>query len=147
MKDGDRSPLKRLVAWKERVRAAWPGVRFESVAVEPDPATLPPASPFDVAVRVNLGPLDASEVSVEIFEGPPTSDDTLESGTITKLEPAGREGETGLFRVTHRKPAGEGLAYTIRVRPSHPDLAHPNDMGLMLWWGKSREARRYAASG
>jgi starch phosphorylase len=147
MKDGDRSPLKRLVAWKERVRAAWPGVRFESVAVEPDPATLPPASPFDVAVQVNLGPLDASEVSVEIFEGPPTSDDTLESGTITELEPAGRVGETGLFRVTHRKPAGEGLGYTVRVRPSHPDLAHPNDMGLMLWWGKSREARRYAASG
>ena len=49
MMEGDREPLKRLVAWKERVRSAWPGVRFEGVKVEPDPATLPPAAAFDVA--------------------------------------------------------------------------------------------------
>ena len=37
MKGVDREPLKRLVAWKERVRNAWPGIRFESVTIEPDP--------------------------------------------------------------------------------------------------------------
>ena len=46
--------------------------------------------------------------------------------------------------MSHRKPAGEGLGYTLRARPFHPDLAHPNETGLVLWWGKSREARRYA---
>ena len=144
MKDGGREPLKRLVAWKERVRGAWPGVRFESVEIVPDPATLPPAAPFDVLARVHLGPLDASEVSVELFEGPIELDGHLESGTATRLEPAAREGETGVFRLTHRKPQDENLGYTVRVRPVHRDLAHPNDMGLIVWWGeKSREARRY----
>ncbi len=143
MKDGDREPLKRLVAWKERIRTAWPGVRFESVEVLPDPATLPPAAPFDVVARVELGPLDATEVSVELFEGPLEPDDTLESGTAVRLEAIAREGQTGVFRLTHRRPAAETLGYTVRVRPTHRDLAHPNDLGLVLWWGKSREARRY----
>jgi starch phosphorylase len=144
MKDGGREPLKRLVAWKERVRAAWPGVGFESVDVAPDPATLPPAAAFDVQARVRLGPLDASEVSVELFEGPLEDDGLLESGTATRLESVGREGEIGIFRLTHRKPQTENLGYTVRVRPTHRDLAHPNDMGLVVWWGKSREAKRYS---
>ena len=144
MKDGGREPLKRLVAWKERMRGAWPDVAFESVEVTPDPATLPPAAPFDVQARVQLGPLDASEVSVELFEGPIEEDGLLESGTVTRLEPAAREGETGIFRLTHRKPQDENLGYTVRVRPAHRDLAHLNDTGLILWWGeRSREARRY----
>ena len=148
MKGVDREPLKRLVAWKARVRAAWPGVRFEEVVIEPDPATLPPAADFEVEARVRLGPLEAADVSVELFEGPVEADGTLESGAAMKLEPAGREGDVGIFRHTHRKPSGEVLGYTLRVRPFHPGLAHPNEAGLMLWWGtRSREARRYATSG
>ena len=119
MKDGDRTPLKRLVAWKEKVRGAWPGVRFEDVRVEPDPVSLPSASAFDVVARVHLGALDSSEVAVELFEGPLEPDGTLESGAAVRLEPAGREGEVGIFRMSHRKPAGEGIGYTVRVRPAH----------------------------
>ncbi len=146
LKKGDREPLKRLVAWKERVRGAWPGVRFESVEFLPDPSTLPPAAPFDVAARVSLGSLDASEVSVELFEGPLGVDGRLEAGTATRLEAVGREGECGIFRLTHRKPKAENLGYTVRVRPTHRDLAHPNDTGLVLWSGEqSRQARRYSA--
>jgi len=49
-----------------------------------------------------------------------------------------------VFRLTHRKPQAENLGYTVRVRPAHRDLAHPNDTGLVVWWGeRSREARRY----
>ena len=58
MKGVDREPLKRLVAWKERVRNAWPGIRFEAVTIEPDPATLPPAAAFEVEARVALGPIE-----------------------------------------------------------------------------------------
>ena len=147
MKGVDREPLKRLVAWKERVRAAWPGIRFESVTIEPDPATLPPAAAFEVEARVTLGPLDAGDLSVELFEGPVDSDGTLESGTPVRLDAVNRDGEVGVFRTTHRKPSGEGLGYTLRVRPFHAGLAHPNETGVMLWWGsKSREAKRYTAS-
>jgi starch phosphorylase len=144
LKGEGREPLRRLVAWKERVRAAWPQVQFESVSIEPDPATLPTAAAFEIEARVRLGPLDAADVSVELFEGPIEADGTLESGTAVRLEPAGREGQTGVFRLTHRKPSGEGLGYTLRLRPFHASLAHPNETGMMSWWsGTSREAKRY----
>jgi starch phosphorylase len=146
MKGVDREPLKRLVAWKERVRAAWHDVRFESVAIDADPASLPPAAAFEVEARVHLGPLEPADVSVELFEGPVEPDGTLESGSAMRLDPAGREGEVGVFRQIHRKPSGEGLGYTLRIRPFHPGLANPNETGMMLWWGgRSREARKYHA--
>jgi len=80
---------------------------------------------------------------VELFEGPIEPDGSLESGTAIRLEAAGREGEVGIFHLTHRKPAGEGVGYTLRARPFHADLAHPNETGLVLWRGTSRESRRY----
>jgi starch phosphorylase len=145
--EGNHEPLKRLVAWKQKVRAAWPNLRFESVEIKPDPTGIPSSSPFEVIARLYLDGLDASDVSVELFEGPFELDGTLESGAAIKLESVGREGETGIFRIIHRKPAGsEQLGYTVRVRPTHPDLAHPNEMGLMTWWGNVREARRYTSS-
>jgi glycogen phosphorylase len=143
MKGVDREPLKRLVAWKGRVRAAWPDVRFEGVAIDADPATLPPAAPFEVEARVHLGPLEAADLSVELFEGPIEADGTLESGTAVRLEAAAREGDVGVFRATHRKPSGGNLGYTLRVRPHHAALAHVNETGMMLWWGRIREARGY----
>ncbi len=146
LKGVDREPLKRLVAWKEGVRAAWPQARFEALTFEPEPSTLPPAAAFEVTARVHLGPLDGADVSVELFEGAVEADGTLESGTPIRLEPIGREGETGVFRVSHRKPSGD-LGYTLRMRPWNAHLAHPNETGLMLWWGsKSREAVRYSPS-
>ncbi len=145
LKDGERARLKSLVAWKHRLAEAWPSVRFESVEIQPDPITLPLGAPIDVSARVHLGALDSSEVAVELFEGSLEPDGTLESGAAVRLEPAGREGEVGIFRISHRKPAGEGIGYTLRVRPFHVDLAHPNETGLVLWWGpRSREARRYS---
>jgi glycogen phosphorylase len=145
--DANREPLKRLVAWKEKVRRSWPNLRFESVEIKPDPTGIPSSSPFEILARLFLDGLEASDVSVELFEGPPEPDGRLESGAPIKLELAGRDGETSTFRVIHRKPAGsEQLGYTVRVRPTHPDLAHPNEMGLMTWWGDTREARRYTAS-
>ena len=90
MKDGGPRAAEAPRAWKERVRARLAGRPIRERRGGPDPATLPPASPFDVRRRgVNLGPLDASEVSVEIFEGPLAADGTLESGTVTRAR-AGR---------------------------------------------------------
>ncbi len=109
-----------------------------------DPATLLLGAPIDISVRLHLGALDPSEVAVELFEGSIEPDGSLESGNGVRLEAAGREGEVGIFRMSHRKPAGEGIGYTVRARPFHMDLAHPNETGLVLWRGKSREARPYA---
>ena len=40
-------------------------------------------------------------------------------------------------------PAGAQV-WVLKVSEKEMQLAHPNDMGLIVWWGeKSREARRY----
>ena len=58
--------------------------------------------------------------------------------------PSRAKGEIGVFRLRHRKPKAETLGYTVRVRPTHRDLAHPNETGPRPAGGaKSREARRY----
>jgi starch phosphorylase len=144
LRDGDRSPLKRLAAWEQKIAAAWPAIRFQSVEILPEAAPLPPGAPFEIWARVVLGPLDSSEVAVELYEGPVEEDGTLESGTAYRLEPSGREGESAVFRGTHRKPGSKNLGYALRVRPFYPELPEAGETGLALWWGtRSREATRY----
>ncbi|HEY3203305.1 MAG TPA: alpha-glucan family phosphorylase [Thermoanaerobaculia bacterium] len=145
LKDDDRMPLKRLVAWKQRLASAWPDVRFDGVTILPDPAAIPPGAAFEVTARACLSTLDPSEVSVELFEGPLEEDGSLESGVAVRLEPVGRDGESTMFRGSHRKPAGENMGFAIRLRPFHPDLAHANETGRMRWSSdRSRAGTRYA---
>ena len=113
LKDADREPLKRLVAWKERVRAAWPGVRFESVR---DSSRIPRRSRPRRRSTCWRG-------STSVRSSRPKSPSSSSRGRSRRTarssperrcgsRPAAREGETGVFRLTHRKPAGARTSAT-----------------------------------
>ena len=145
LKDNDREPLKRLVAWKERVRAAWPGIGFDGVEIDPDPASLPPAAAVRRHRARAVERARRGGRRRRALRGPGRSRTERSSpGTPLRFEAAGRDGDIGTFKLSHRKPSGAGLGYTLRVRPWHNGLAHANETGMMVWWGPvSREAKRY----
>lgn len=141
---GGRERLKRLVEWKRKVLEAWPGVRLGAVEAKPDPSLLLPGEPWLVEAALDLGSLAPEDVRVELFEGPLEADGTLESGYVVTLELASRGGSAALFRGAHSRPAHQGIGWAVRARPFHPDLAQPNQMGLMVWSGsRPREGVPY----
>jgi len=170
---------KALAAWKARVRAGWPEVCVESVDGLGDDYEL--GTRRAVEVEVCLGPLEPSDVTVELLHGPVgPNDDLLPAGSVamvpvTASVPAGNPLPAGEHPADGGPPgpvpAGGGHAgeqsrppsastspspraasgprvryhaafdcvrpgrygFAVRVLPTHPDLAHPMELGLVAW--------------
>jgi starch phosphorylase len=144
LKAGDRERLKRLVEWKRRLLSVWPSARLLAVEAQPDPSALSTGERYEVEATLELAGLAPEEVCVELFEGPLEADGTLESGYAVPLRLASRNGSSALFRGAHSRPAHDSIGWAVRARPCHPDLAQPNETGLMLWSGsRAREGVPY----
>ncbi|MFC9336699.1 alpha-glucan family phosphorylase [Streptomyces sp. NPDC057020] len=131
----DRS--RDLAVWKARVREAWPKVTVDHVEVgdglADDLADAELGATPVVRVRVALGSLTPDDVEVQAVTGRVDAADTLADTRAVPLKPAGGPDLEG------RQPYAGTLALdrtgsfgcTVRVRPSHPLLAHPAELGLV----------------
>jgi starch phosphorylase len=133
--DGARG-ARELAAWKARVGAAFPKVEFVGVKLSvPEPARLAPGTPFGVEVEIRLGALEASDVAVDWFEGVPDADNVVDAGYSNPLTLVERVDGRAIYGGTVIRPDDDSRGYSVRLRPCHPELTHPNEMGLVLWAG------------
>ena len=131
--DGDAN-AKEIAAWKERVRTAWDEVGFVSVTTVPEePARVAPGESFTVEVQIRLGALEPVDLAVDWFEGEPDHDGVVDAGFSTPLAPQGRLDGTATWTGTVARPSEDSRGYSVRVRPSHSLLLHPNETNLVLW--------------
>ncbi|HEY3349365.1 MAG TPA: alpha-glucan family phosphorylase [Thermoanaerobaculia bacterium] len=125
---------KELAAWKEKVRSAWDEVGFVSVTTAPEePARVEPGESFTVEVQIRLGGLEPADLVVDWFEGEPDHDGVVDAGFSTPLVFQGRLDGTATWTGSVGRPAEDNRGYSVRVRPSHPLLVHPNETNLVLW--------------
>jgi starch phosphorylase len=130
----DSARARALAAWNARIHAGWPQVRVESVDKAPD-KELPVGSRIPVSARIRLGPIDPSEVAVELYLGHLDSHGEIAKGVALPMEPAGQTPE-GLyvFEASSVACLESGLhGYTVRVLPYHPDEAKSFLPGLIAW--------------
>ena len=107
---------------------------FVSVTTTPDePARVPAGDSFGVEVQIRLGALEPSDLVVDWFEGEPDHDGVVDAGFSTPLASQGRLDGTATWTGTVIRPVGDSRGYSVRVRPSHPLLLHPNETNLVLW--------------
>jgi starch phosphorylase len=124
-----------LAHWKAKVSAAWPGVHVVTVDSEATPAELGAKRRVDAVVV--LGSLDEGDVTVELAHGPVGADGELTAASITPMSTMGpaSSGEGAAVRYTAtfacEQPGRYG--FTVRVVPSHEDLASASEMGLAAW--------------
>jgi len=125
-------PARELAAWKQRVQAAWDGVRVAEVEV--DDAVAAKGEERHVAVVVELGDLRTDEVVVEALHGPVSADGHLEERHVLTLAHAGA-GKRGTQRYTGQVRCAQAGEYgvTARVRPTHERLRDPAEVGLAAW--------------
>jgi starch phosphorylase len=123
-----------LAEWKARTRGAWSDVHITSVDVEAEQAADLGAERVAEAV-VHLGRLSDGDVRVELVHGLVGQNDELHD---TRTAPMAKEGPAdgdGAVRYRGRfacdRPGRYGV--TVRVVPSHEDLAAPTELGVMTW--------------
>jgi len=129
--DGNAT-ARALAAWKASVRRAWPDVRIEHV--EADGAEPSLGAVLDVRVTTSLGELTAEDVCVEVVYGRIGDDDELVEPSYTTLtaDDSAQPPHTrfsGLVELGQPGPFG----YTVRVLPSHPQLASRAELGLVTY--------------
>ena len=126
--------VARAVAeWKARVRGAWPGVRLHRLDM-PE-RRLDFGKSLQIQVAVQLNGLNPEDVTVEALIGRPGPQGTF----IRRARhyPLSTRGVTGngemLYTIDLTPEICGKLEYRIRVFPSHPELIHRFETGLMVW--------------
>jgi starch phosphorylase len=133
MRDDGLAGARAVVAWKERVGAAWPKVRVQSVA-ERGPETLVVGQSLRVVADVSLAGLSPSDVAMDLYFGRLRGGHALDSGESAPMSCVGDLGD-GSFRYEGHIPtplAGEH-AFAVRLRPAHPGLPDAFAARLLAW--------------
>ena len=130
---GDHARARALTGWKSRVQSQWDAVRVESV--DSDSAVADIGTERTVAALVSLGVLTPDDVAVQLIFGPVGPNDEITAPTLLTMELVGAANEPGWYRFAGSfdvEQAGR-YGFTVRVVPSHPDLATPVEMGRAAW--------------
>jgi starch phosphorylase len=124
----DHARARALAAWKSRVSAAWTGVKVDRVDADDEVGEL--GTERQVSVTVQLGSLAATDVAVQVLHGPVGAQEELGSPlTATDLTCDDPGGHPAVYRGTIPCDRPGRYGFTVRVVPSHPDLATPLELG------------------
>jgi starch phosphorylase len=124
---------RELAAWKTRVVAGWPRVHVDSVESDAGLADL--GSPRTVTAEVALGVLTGGDVQVQLAHGPVGPNDEIVDPQVVPMDLVGSSEKEGHYRYSGSfscEKAGR-YGFSVRVVPSHPDLAGPAEMGCVTW--------------
>ena len=130
--DGGKRALE-LAAWRGRLATHWTDVSIDAVRLDHRAGVL--GDTRDVVVEVDLGPVDPTEVDVQIVHGPTTADGTIDAPQILSLERESGSGGTARYRGTIDLDTSGEYGLAARVVPTHEDLRSWADTGLVTWAG------------
>jgi starch phosphorylase len=122
-----------LAAWKEKIRNAWNEVHFVSIDSGPTEG-LPVGTSLQVTAEIFLGPLSSDDVLVEVYYGELDPNGAIAVGHTMETG-CTKDFGNGTFRfegsILCHETGQQG--FTMRVIPSHPDLAEKHETALITW--------------
>jgi starch phosphorylase len=136
LSDEKMSRARSLAAAKRRITERWPLVRIKEVRHSQEGGNgLEVGSDLHVLAEVDLSGLDPSDVCVEAYHGLVDSKGAFLNGKKTRMShvPSSGRGTSSRFESTISMERSGPYGYSVRVLPSHPDLAEPRSLGLIHW--------------
>ncbi len=121
-----------LAAWRNRVQAAWSGVRIEKVE-SPMGDTLKVGADFPISAKVFLGSMSPGDVDVQVCYGLLDNAGEISSPKIVHLSPASTTDSTAVFGGRVPCFTSGHCGFAVRVLPKHDNLSNPFEPGLVTW--------------
>ncbi|HOX28007.1 MAG TPA: alpha-glucan family phosphorylase, partial [bacterium] len=120
--------------WKTKVRSVWNQIKITNISCPCKDDGLKVGDEIEVIATINLASLTPTDVIVESFHGPLSSEDTIVNASLCRLEhtdtnPDGTYTFKGKFACTTSGRHG----HTVRILPTNPSLQDPFKMGLIVW--------------
>ncbi len=122
---------KEIVEWKEKVAAAWSGVKVESIEESPEAGAGKTGEPFTTTIVLDTNGLGRDlEVEMVIYK--------VENGeeNLVATEPfrvVGQEGNRLTYQLKSKMRESGVFRYAFRVYPWNPNLPHRQDFAYVLW--------------
>ncbi|HUV41603.1 MAG TPA: alpha-glucan family phosphorylase [Sedimentisphaerales bacterium] len=145
------SRARALSAWKSNMKAAWPGFAVknvqiqisnghDSVELDTKAQQVRVGSLLNVKVLVGLSGARPDDVSVELYHGPLDVWGNITDGCAVRMNSAqlpdtGSNGDC-LFEGSVRCKTSGRQGMAVRVLPSHSDMVHPYEPGMIIWQDK-----------
>ena len=127
------SRARELAAALERIRDAWHDVWVGALADGPG-KSIPVGSSMRVRAQVHLGRLTPQDVVVELYAGRVDMNGELVEGESIAMQTAGQPHDGVYDYAVSTSTLHSGLhGFTVRVRPSHPDMPAEFIPGLICW--------------
>jgi starch phosphorylase len=124
-------PARELAAYRGRAFEAWPKIRITEVDSSGLPDTPVLGSKLTLTATVQLAGLSPDEVTVQAAVGRVDAADALVDPVTVEMAHAGAAADGDIFSTTMSLPVAGAVGYTVRVLPTHPMLAEPNELGLV----------------
>ncbi|MEW6182482.1 MAG: alpha-glucan family phosphorylase [Bacillota bacterium] len=127
----DYSAARRLKEFKRRLMDNWSQIQILQVN-EDRPSTPVAGQTVSVTATVKLGAVTPQDVVVELVLGRTKDYLLLDTKGFPLI--AGENLGDNTYRYSGAVSLTQGaLGFTVRVRPTHPDLAHPFELPLVTW--------------
>ncbi|MDQ7878079.1 alpha-glucan family phosphorylase [Microbacterium sp. QXD-8] len=126
---------REVAAFVGRIKGAWNRISIASVDSSGIPAQAQAGDALEVRADVRLDGLSPDDVAVELLYGRTDEDDALaRDHSVYRLSPTG-EGVDGIRTFTGTLPLSVTgtFGYTVRVRPAHPQLVSPVELGYVTY--------------
>ncbi len=128
----DHERARELAAWKTRIADAWHGVHVD--VVESDAGITAIGDDRTVDAVVSLGTLTGADVEVQLLHGIVGQGDELEHPDVAEMVEVERTDDIHVrYRGSFTCDDAGRYGFTVRVVPSHEDLAASAEMGRIAW--------------
>jgi glycogen phosphorylase len=129
----DYQRAKALAEWKRRVSDGWSRVRIEFV--DSDVTTTDLGEQRRVETLIDLGDLHKSDVAVQLVHGPVGLTNELQTIRVAPMAHFGEEveGSRHRYRGSFVCEVAGRYGFSVRIVPSHQDLASYTDVGRITW--------------
>jgi starch phosphorylase len=122
---------KQMAAWKARMASAWSQVSV--TAHGPNDGQLALNDTITVTATVGLGDLAPHDVAVELVWGHDDNGKVRHPAALLMDQGATLPDGRVAYSVTFTPARNGALLYGVRVRPHHPALPNPHELGLVRW--------------
>jgi len=124
---------RNLAAWKYKVASAWDSIKIEKVEAE-SAREFPVGSLLPVKATVFVGSLQPEDIQVEIYYGLVDGNQNIHDTHTVVMKPIKTAANDRLvFEGAIPCSVTGHHGYTVRVMPSHPDLAERFETNLIVW--------------
>ncbi|MBA2365183.1 MAG: alpha-glucan family phosphorylase [Actinobacteria bacterium] len=125
------SHARALAAWALHIAERWDDVSV--LEVEGEEAAAGVGEQRSVTAKVRMGRLQTEDLCVQLAHGRVGAAGELLSPELVNMAPEEQNDGVCLYRGVFTTEAPGLYGYAVRVLPSHQDLSHAMDLGLVTW--------------